>query len=306
MAEVPGWLLEGASGGGAARVGKTRGRRAGTAGLRRALRALSGLWSRTQDRPRSGLFALADRVGPASLVATVLVGILAVATARTPTLLGGLLAVPLGGLLASGGARGRPAALVAASALFSSIVAFPALFGWISPGSALFPPSGPAGSAAPPWAVTDTGVYLAGRLLLRSTGSVAWVALLGHLLSFEGVLKGLAAWRVPSLLLALLSMGHRYLEVLSRCAQEIHLARLSRTLSSGDLWEEQAWVGAGMGSLFRRTRRLAEEVALAMVSRGCTAEAPQLVGVSPLAPKALFLPAAAAGLAALLLWLERQ
>ncbi|MEW6758948.1 MAG: CbiQ family ECF transporter T component [Acidobacteriota bacterium] len=287
-------------------MGKTRAGRRSAEGLRRALLALSGLWPRKEDRPRSGLFALADRVGPASLVATVLVGILAVATARTPTLLGGLLAVPLGGLLASGGGRGRPAALVAASALFSSIVAFPALFAWISPGQVLFPPSAMAEGAAPPWAVTGTGAYTAGRLVLRSTGSVAWIALLGHLLPFEGVLRGLAAWRVPSLLLSLLAMGHRYLEVLSRCAQEIHLARLSRTFSSGDLREEQAWVGAGMGSLFRRTRRLAEEVTLAMVSRGCTAEAPQLVGVAPLAPKALLLPAASAGLALFLLWLERQ
>lgn len=306
MADVPAWLLEGVSGAEGGRVEGPLPGRPRSRGLRRALLALSRLWTHLEDPPPSGLFALADRAGPASLVATVLMAILVVAFARTPFLLGVLLVVPLGGLLASGGGRGRPAALVAASALFSLIVAFPALFAWISPGQALVPPGGPTQGKTPPWAVTDTGVYLAARLAMRSTASVAWVALMGHLLPFGKILKGLAAWRVPSLLLALLSMGHRYLQVLSQCAQEMHLARLSRSLAGGDLREEQAWVGAGLGSLYRRTRRLAEEVTLAMVSRGCTAEAPQLVGVSPVEPKAFFLPAVAAGVGLFLLWLERQ
>jgi cobalt/nickel transport system permease protein len=65
-----------------------------------------------------------------------------------------------------------------------------------------------------------------------------------------------------------LTMSHRYLTVLLRAAEEIHLAKLSRTITAGPLRHEQRWVGAGIGMLFRRTHRLAQEVHEAMLSRG--------------------------------------
>jgi energy-coupling factor transporter transmembrane protein EcfT len=68
----------------------------------------------------------------------------------------------------------------------------------------------------------------------------------------------------------LLSMMERYLWVLARAAEEIHLAKASRSIARGSLRDEQAWVAAGIGSLFRRTRALGHEVYLAMISRGYT------------------------------------
>jgi len=65
-----------------------------------------------------------------------------------------------------------------------------------------------------------------------------------------------------------MTMAQRYVEVILRAAEEIHLAKLSRTISSGPIRAEQRWVAAGMGLLFRRTHRLAGEVHNAMLSRG--------------------------------------
>ena len=67
--------------------------------------------------------------------------------------------------------------------------------------------------------------------------------------------------------------------LLLRAAEEIHLAKVSRTVAAQSLRQEQRWVAAGVGVLFRRTYRLAQEVHLAMVSRGYDGD-PQ-VGPAP-------------------------
>jgi cobalt/nickel transport system permease protein len=57
-----------------------------------------------------------------------------------------------------------------------------------------------------------------------------------------------------------------------RAAEEIHLAKISRSLALTDTRREQAWVAAGMGALFRRTQSMGDAVYLAMLSRGYTGE----------------------------------
>ena len=57
-----------------------------------------------------------------------------------------------------------------------------------------------------------------------------------------------------------------------RAAEEIHLAKISRSITMTDIRREQAWVAAGMGALFRRTQSMGNAVYLAMVSRGYTGE----------------------------------
>ena len=58
----------------------------------------------------------------------------------------------------------------------------------------------------------------------------------------------------------------------ARAAEEIHLAKISRSIAPGPLREEQSWVAAGMGSLFRRSHALSQAIFLAMLSRGYTGE----------------------------------
>ena len=73
---------------------------------------------------------------------------------------------------------------------------------------------------------------------------------------------------MPRVFGMVLTMAHRYLAVLLRAAEEIHLAKISRTISAGSMRNEQRWAAAGIGILFRRSHKLACEVHNAMASRG--------------------------------------
>ena len=77
---------------------------------------------------------------------------------------------------------------------------------------------------------------------------------------------------IPKIFVTLLTMMERYLGVISRSAEEIHLAKLSRTIQSGSLRQEHNWAAAGIGSLFRRSQSLGHQVYMAMISRGYTGE----------------------------------
>ena len=208
-----------------------------------------------------------------------LVGLLVVATLvhRLPTLavaygmcllLAALSRVPLRRLARSW----------AAIPLFSGAIMLPAMLNVVTPGRPLLtlwhfasPHLGPW-TVPPALTITDGGAYVAGRFVLRTAVCVALVLLLAATTRPERLLRGLRALGVPRLFVMLLSMMQRYLTVFVQAAEEIHLAKISRSVAAGTLRQEQAWVAAGMGALFRRTRALGEGVYLAMVSRGYTGE----------------------------------
>lgn len=116
--------------------------------------------------------------------------------------------------------------------------------------------------------ITQSGLVVAGRFLLRSIDCVTPAFLLVATTGNAALLNGLRRLGMPRAFGMTLAMTQRYLAVLLRAAEEIHLAKLSRTIDAGPTREEQRWVAAGIGGLFRRTHRLAQEVHLAMVARG--------------------------------------
>lgn len=162
--------------------------------------------------------------------------------------------------------------------LFSAAIVVPAMLNLVTPGQPLLLlwPSLPAHwgpwSLPPFLAITDAGLAVAGRFILRTTNCVTLALLLTATTPAASLFRGLRALGVPKLIVMLLSMMERYLSVLLRAAQEVHLAKLSRSIAAGTLRQEQAWVAAGMGALFRRTHALGNAVYLAMLSRGYTGE----------------------------------
>lgn len=149
--------------------------------------------------------------------------------------------------------------------LFSAVVMLPAVLNVITPGNEVI---------HLPWklAITDAGLVVAVRFILRTTVCITLAMLLTVTTKPARLFRGLRGLGVPRVFVMLLMMMERYLVVLARCAEEIHLAKISRSISPGSLREEQVWVAAGMGSLFRRTRSLGQAVYLAMISRGFTGE----------------------------------
>lgn len=162
--------------------------------------------------------------------------------------------------------------------LFSAAIILPATLNVVTPGNPVSVLWRPGVPSLGPWhmpayfAVTDAGLVVAARFVLRTAVCVTLALLLTLTTRPDRLFRGLRAVGVPRLFVMLLSMMERYLLVLLRVAEEIHLAKRSRSITAGTVREEQAWVGAGVGSLFRRTQSLGNDVYLAMLSRGYTGE----------------------------------
>jgi cobalt/nickel transport system permease protein len=175
--------------------------------------------------------------------------------------------------------------------LLSLAIILPATLNVVTHGPAIltlchFAPGSRFGLWALPEAltITRTGLVVAGRFVLRSLTCVSLVQVLVATTGAPALLGALRRLGMPRVFGMVLTVSHRYLVELLRAAQEIHLAKLSRTIPStslrarpeqregagaaGSLRREQRWVAAGIGMLFRRTHRLAQEVHEAMLSRG--------------------------------------
>lgn len=163
--------------------------------------------------------------------------------------------------------------------LFSAAIIAPAILNVVTPGPPLLTLWHPSHDHFGPWAlppavtVTSSGLVVSGRFLLRVGVCVTLALLLAATTRPDRLLHGLRALGAPRVFVLLLGMMERYLAVFLRSAQEIHLARLSRTATLGSTRREQVWVAAGMGSLLRRTQALGQAVFHAMLSRGYTGEA---------------------------------
>lgn len=162
---------------------------------------------------------------------------------------------------------GRIARMWLVGPVFSALVMLPSALNLVTPGRSVL-----TLHADPTIAVTDAGLMVAGRMILRVAVCVSLALLLAATTRPDRLFRGLRAVGVPVLFVMLLSMMERYLWVLARAAEEVHFAKISRSIAIRSTHEEQAWVAAGIGSLFRRTRALGHGVYLAMISRGYSGE----------------------------------
>ena len=159
--------------------------------------------------------------------------------------------------------------------LFSLAIILPASLNLITPGETAFilwrigPEHNFFGYIFPP-AITITwnGLMVAGRFLLRSICCVSLVWLLIASTDSAVLLNAFRRLGLPKVFGMILMMCQRYLVTLLHSAEEIHLAKLSRSISVSSLRKEQHWVAAGTGILFRKTYFLAQEVYNAMIARG--------------------------------------
>ncbi len=172
----------------------------------------------------------------------------------------------------------RVALAMLAVPAFTLALAVPASFNVVTEGAPLVVLCHLGGGHWGPWrvpellAVTDRGLFVAARFALRSAACVSLASVLAASTRPQDLFKGLRGLGVPSAFVMVAAMMTRYLDLLLRSAEEIHLAKLSRSLGGVGVAREQVWAAAGMGELYRRSRTVAESVAEAMVSRGYTGE----------------------------------
>lgn len=166
--------------------------------------------------------------------------------------------------------------------LFTAALAWPALFNLVTPGRSLLSVSfvGPAprlGAWQLPQtlALTAPGLRSFFRLVLRPGVCVSWTLLVVFTTPWPQLTRALHRLRAPSLAVAMLSMTHRYLFLLSRNAEALMLSRRSRQVGRLSAADQRRWLGMTMGALLGRSHHLGEQVSLAMISRGYRMDPPR-------------------------------
>lgn len=151
--------------------------------------------------------------------------------------------------------------------VFAGVVVLPSLF--ILPGRPLL-----SLVEVPPvrLVVTDNSLATALLFVLRVGTSVALALLLVSTTRWAELLRALRILRVPGSFLVVLGMTYRYLFLLLRSANNLFLARASRTVGVTSGAEQRRWAAAATGVLASRSVRLSGEVLLAMQARGFDGE----------------------------------
>lgn len=124
-----------------------------------------------------------------------------------------------------------------------------------------------------PWrgALTYEGLQLLIFFSLRAWLSLFAVVLLSQTTSFAQILKSLEYFRLPRLLILLMSFLYRYLFVLVDEGQRLERARLARSFKESN-WKKIKGFSALIATLFVRTYERGERVYLAMLARGYAGE----------------------------------
>lgn len=149
--------------------------------------------------------------------------------------------------------------------LFTLVVALPATTSWVTPGEAVIPLWG-GGS------VTDTGLLVAARLVVRVTAAVTFGVLLAVTTRWDVLMRALRVLYVPRGFVFILTATYRYVFQLARLVQDLVMARLARSVGPVSRADDRRFIAAAVGTLFVRSQALGEEVQLAMTARGYTGE----------------------------------
>lgn len=154
-------------------------------------------------------------------------------------------------------------------AMFTGVLALPALF--LVPGEAM------AHLPVLDWALTRPGLESAAFLVGRAATAATFAALPVLVTPWPHLLKALRGLRAPAVLVAILAMTYRYIFVLLQTALDMFEARRSRQVGRLTSAELRRMRVADAGMLLSKSLHLADEVFLAMQSRGYRGEQHALI-----------------------------
>jgi cobalt ECF transporter T component CbiQ len=148
--------------------------------------------------------------------------------------------------------------------LFTGGIALPAVF--LVPGEVLY--------RLPllNWPLTAQGLESAAFLVSRAETTATFAVLLIFCTPWTHVLKALRVLGVPAVLVTILGMTYRYIFLLLQTAHAMFEARQSRLLGTLTGTERRRLIVASAGVLLSKSVYLANEVFLAMQSRGYRGE----------------------------------
>jgi cobalt/nickel transport system permease protein len=159
--------------------------------------------------------------------------------------------------------------------LFSGIIAIPAIFNIFVPGDPLvdlihLKNEMVLGPLIIPQTISITrqGLMSASLFVLRVATSVSIVVLLTLTTKWHHILKALSVFRVPQFFTFILGMTYRYIHLLLRLIEDVHLARRSRTFGREKGSSGRKWIISQIRFVMRKSLSMGEMVYSAMVSRG--------------------------------------
>lgn len=163
--------------------------------------------------------------------------------------------------------------------LFSAAIALPALFNIVTPGDPILVLLNLGRDHAfGPWtvpaeiAVTRQGLWGVIIFVSRVAVSVSFAVLFMLTTKWQEVFAGFRGIFAPRMFVMTLSMTYRYLFVLLQSIQDMYRARKSRTILPGSSSEARNWTATRIGTMFRKSMTMSEEIYQAMQSRGFQGE----------------------------------
>ncbi len=163
--------------------------------------------------------------------------------------------------------------------LFTGIVALPAIFNIITPGKPLLVLFDLGqrhiwgGIVLPQQlAITDTGLKVAARLILRVSAALSFMVLLLLTTRWTSLLKALRVLGAPKVFVVILGMTYRYIYLLLHTVNNMFLARKSRTVGRFSGSDNRRWITTTMGIMVDKSYTLSNDVYQAMLSRGFRGE----------------------------------
>ena len=152
--------------------------------------------------------------------------------------------------------------------LLALLIALPSSLAFFTPGRVVL--------AVGPFSFTAPGIMGAATLVARVAAAAGFALLIVWTMRWSGLLHALTALRVPDVVVATLAMTQRHILTLLRTVEQIHLARESRTLTTGTTKGNRAWVTERMAFVVRKSMKTADDVYDAMLSRGFSGAMPAL------------------------------
>ncbi len=151
--------------------------------------------------------------------------------------------------------------------LFAGLVAMPSLF--LMPGRPLLILGG-----EPPMrlVVSDSGLATLFLFVARVGTSVSLALLLVSTTRWTELLRALRVVRVPESFLLVLGMTYRYLFLFLRAANNLFMARSSRTVGTTSGAEQRRWAASAAGVLMSRSVKMSGDLLMAMQARGFSGE----------------------------------
>lgn len=121
-------------------------------------------------------------------------------------------------------------------------------------------------------AIFTQDLTTAAIFVLRVATCVSLVVLVTVTTRHSQILKSLRAIGVPAIFVQVLDMTYRYIFLFIMVFEGMHQALKARLICKMRGKDGRGWVAGRIGSLFRKSVRMSEEVYMAMVARGYRGE----------------------------------